>query len=245
VVRVRDGFQLRVDGSSQSGRIVYVTGEYEPDTARLMRRRLQAGETMIDVGANIGYFTVAAALAVGPEGRVVAFEPAAATRHLLEENVRLNGLANVTVRDEALAATQSEAALYLGPQQDTGLASLRPLPGSSRAIVRQAPFDDLWPAAHRVALVKIDVEGAELAVLRGMAGLLERDHPDVIVEVTDRFLRELGASAPALFEFLTARGYRAFQIRAGASLHRIGSLGDLATCPPQFNALFSTKPDQS
>ncbi len=240
VITVRDGFRLRVDGSSQSARIVYVTGDYERDTVRVMRARLGPGDTMIDVGANIGYFTVSAARAVGPTGRVVAFEPAAATRQLLADNLRLNGLTNVTIRDEALAAARGEVPLYLGPQDDSGLASLRPLAGSSSTVVQQVPFDEIWNPADRVALVKIDVEGAELATLTGMSALLARDRPDIIVEVTDRYLRALGASAAALFEFLTVRDYDAVRI-GGDELWPLRTLDDLAACPAQFNALFSAR----
>ena len=107
IIRVKDGFKLLVDGSSQTGRIAYATGSYEPATTAALKSRLRSGETAVDVGANIGYFSLVAARAVGAGGRVVAFEPVAEVRQALAENVRING-ASVEIRDEALADTTGE-----------------------------------------------------------------------------------------------------------------------------------------
>jgi hypothetical protein len=89
----------------------------------------------------------------------------------------------------------------------------------------------------RVRLVKVDVEGAELQVLRGMAGLLRLQHPDLLVEVTDRFLRQLGDSAAALLEFLAQLGYVCYLI----SDDRVTRVEELGTAlPQQWNAFFTT-----
>jgi hypothetical protein len=106
--------------------------------------------------------------------------------------------------------------------------------------VTQARFDDLWKVDEPIALIKIDVEGAEMAALHGMSGCLARDEPDVILEVTDQYLRALGSSAESLVRFLADLGYSMYQIGAN-SLARIDRPADLTRCPPQFNALFTKK----
>lgn len=243
VIRLREGFRLEVEGHSQTGRIAYVTGRYEPGTTRVMQALAHPGDTVIDVGANIGYFSIVAARAVGAAGRVVAFEPVPAVRQRLIANLRLNHLEHVEVRLEALSAASGEVRFYPGPVDDTGLASLRRLADSDEIRVRQARFDDIWDQAARVALVKIDVEGAELQVLEGMTACLARDRPDVILEVTDEYLRGLGASAVTLLSFVTRHGYRMYQILEDGHLVPVGREADLATCPSQFNALCSTRAD--
>ena len=241
VIRVRDGFRMRIDGSSQTGRMLYATGEYESETSRLVQRLLGPGQTMIDVGANIGYFSIVGARAVGTQGQVVAFEPVTAVRERLLANLRLNGLTNVTVRVEALSARSGTAVFFTGPQDDTGLASLRPLAASTQVNVAQARFDDLWDASRPVALVKIDVEGAELAALEGMAGCLDRDSPDLIVEVTDDYLRAMDASAVSLVTFLADKGYAMYRIDHHALVPV--DAAHLDQCPSQFNALFTKRPN--
>ncbi|MCU1384017.1 MAG: FkbM family methyltransferase [Acidobacteria bacterium] len=239
-IRVREGFRMQIDGSSQTGRMLYATGEYESETTRIVTRFLAPGDTMIDVGANIGYFTILGARRVGPRGRVVAFEPVGRVRERLTYNLQLNDLTNVTVRDEALSAQSGAAEFFTGPQDDSGLASLRPLAASTRVSVMRARLDDLWDADQPIALIKIDVEGAEMAALEGMAGCLTRHSPDVIVEVTDEYLRALGASAAALVGFLTGQGYSMYRIDHDR-LAPVAAAG-LGDCPSQFNAFFTKRP---
>jgi len=238
VIRVREGFAMQIDGSSQTGRMLYATGEYESETSLLIQRLLRPGDTMVDVGANIGYFTILGARAVGVRGRVAAFEPMPHVRQRLERNIALNRLTNVVVRSEALSDTPGLSTFYAGPVDDTGLASLRPLDGSSQVDVMRARFDDIWNRSDRVALVKIDVEGAEMAAIGGMTECLKRDAPHIILEVTDGYLRAMGSSADALVAHLIGFGYSVYRISHGP-LVPIRHADDLKGCPPQFNALFT------
>ncbi len=237
VIRVAGLGRMAIDGSSQTGRILFATGSYEPGCSLVMRQHLHPGACMIDVGANIGYFTLAAARRVGPSGRVVAFEPQESVRRELVENVRLNGLTNVSIREEALSASSGSAEFYPGRRDNTGLASLRPLEGVTPTRVVQARFDDLWDD-RAITLVKIDVEGAELQVLEGMSRCLERHRPSLVIEVTDGYLRALGASAEALYTWVQSRGYRLFQIEEDGRLTRLESPSAVGRST-QFNAFCS------
>jgi FkbM family methyltransferase len=233
---------MRLNLEDWLGRHVFVTGEYEPPTSAVLKALLRPGDVFVDVGANVGYFSLLAARRVGPTGQVVAFEPVALTRGQLAENVQLNRLGSVTVRGEALSDQAGEVEFFVGPTDHRGTSSLRPLAASSERIrVRTVRLDDLeLPGPVRV--VKIDVEGAELLALRGMADTLRQDHPDLIVEVTDSFLRTMGHSVNALCEFVGGLGYRMYVIDHNGLKPLDPLRGDF---PGQFNALFTHRPELS
>jgi FkbM family methyltransferase len=240
VIRTRHGFRMRLTLGDWGGRHLYATGEYEPGTGELVHALLRPGDTFVDVGANSGYFTLLAARRVGPRGRVFAFEPVPLTRAGLHDNLRLNRAGNVTVREEALADLPGDAEFFVGPADHRGTSSLRPIEAASETIhVRKARLDDLGLPGP-VRAIKIDIEGAELLALRGMTELLRRDHPDLIVEVTDSFLRSMSHSAAALCEFLRGLGYRMYVIGHDGVTPAEPGRGDL---PEQFNALFTARPE--
>jgi FkbM family methyltransferase len=184
---------------------------YEAETAEVLARWLRPGHTFVDVGANHGYFTVLAAALVGPAGRVVAFEPNPVVAAALREVLARNGLAErVAVRPAALCDRDGTAPFFPSVSVNDGLSSLVPsrealdlgVLRADRSIqVPVESFDGFAERAGlgRVELVKIDVEGAEGLVVRGMERTLaERPPRRIICETVP------GSEAARL---LTARGY--------------------------------------
>jgi FkbM family methyltransferase len=161
-------------------------GLYELDTARVLARILKPGDHFVDCGANIGYFTLMAARLVGPTGRVDAFEPDPVNRARLEEHLRMNGSpSSVTVQAVALSDQDGWATLYhpSDAARNHGEASLFAPAGvkADSYTVPLARLDRLVSAAPR--LVKMDIEGAELAAIGGMTELLKGERPpELIVE---------------------------------------------------------------
>ncbi len=172
---------------------LFLYGTYEICGTRLMQAFLRPGMTFVDVGANIGYYTLLAVRAIRDATAVYAFEPNAGVRTRLEENLRLNGVfGRVQVRRQAVARASGEIAFYKSTASDnSGLSSI--LPGSGRSdeaeVVPSVSLDDFattLPAGRSIDLIKIDVEGAELEVLAGGAGLLARaDGPALVFESMD------------------------------------------------------------
>lgn len=166
----------------------------------LLHQWVKPGSAAIDVGANIGHYTLRLAQLVGEHGHVIAFEPMPQTFKLLQNNVRVaDPLANVTLYERAASDADRTVRMFQPTFTDSGLpdpyeASIRP---DGQTTVRTVRVDSL---AYRndVSLVKIDVEGHEYQVLRGMRSLLERCHPVLIVEGDARSVRTL----------LEAMGYR-------------------------------------
>lgn len=238
-VKTRYGFRLGIDLADWLGRHVYVTGEYEPATSQVIQALLPTGGTMVDIGGNIGYFSMLSAQCVGPSGKVFAFEPLPSNRQRLEANVLLNGYRQVVVNSTAVCERNGEATFHEGPANHRGLSSLRPLAENLPTVtVQTGRLDDLLPKGIRINLVKIDVEGAEGKVLEGMQDYLRRDHPDLVLEISDNFLRALGDTADGLCQSLFRHGYRMYEIEHDG-LRPIAAWS--ADLPPQFNALFSCR----
>ena len=215
-------------------------GVYERATARRLRELVPPGATVIDIGANVGAHTLPLAIAVGSTGRVVAVEPTAAAFSRLVQNVASNPELEpriVPVRAALGAPGGALAASYYSawPLQPAG--SRHPVHLGQPQAATEARFftlDDLVAslALPGVAVIKIDVDGAELAVLRGATGVFERHRPTVVFEVCPYLLTEPANSAVELLAFFTSRGYELLDER---SLQPLGSdpARIIADIPPQ------------
>ena len=161
-------------------------GVWEPYLSAFVRARLSPGDVFVDVGANTGWYTLLAAHEVGPSGHVVAVEPSDAIAAQLERQLARNDITNVRLVREAVSDHEGRVALELGPAEHTGMTRAVRAADQGPSVpcrpLAQILGDDDWP---RVRLIKIDVEGAEFAAVRGLAPGLGRlpDRAEVVVEV--------------------------------------------------------------
>jgi FkbM family methyltransferase len=190
----------RVYFHQQIKRRRFVTDEKE---YALLDSFLRPGDWAVDIGANVGHYTMRMAELVGRSGRVIALEPVPDTFALLAANARLFAHANVSLLNVAASDRMAAVGIEL-PQFSDGLTNYYQarLTGDPAGLtVLTVPIDALaLPATVR--LVKIDVEGHELPVLQGMRGLLERDHPVLIVETGAQHTADLVNSLGYVIERL-------------------------------------------
>jgi FkbM family methyltransferase len=242
VVTTRYGFRMELDLRDWGDQFIYVTGDYEDYTTTTIRALLQPGDVVVDVGANAGFFSLLASTMVGPDGEVLAFEPVPLVRERLLANLKLNGIANAVVRPVALNDAAGKITIFSSSCDNTGLSSFRRLDAAATEIeIEAVRWDKEVSPEKNVRLIKIDVEGAECRVLRGMGDYLDRaglHRPDLVIEVSSSYLMELGDSAQDLCQQLTRRGYRMFAIRWDGLVPLDGWNRNL---PNQFNALFTTR----
>jgi len=220
-----DDFRLTVDLHDRVlGRMLYLGEDHEPEHRALMRRLSLDGGVCIDVGANIGLHTILLSRLVGPAGRVFAFEPDPHNFRLLEANLRLNGARNVTARQCAIGDADGVCRLARNPRNYADCRVTSDLPAWTAHEVPMTTLDAALPDLPSAALrfVKIDVQGSECRVLRGMRATLAR-HPGVVmmVEVFPDGLREAGASARALMETLADLRFGGWEF----SRHRVLPIG--------------------
>jgi len=185
----------------------------EPGTGDVLRRLVQPGMVVADVGANIGLLTLIMAWAAGPGGKVIAFEPEAIPRANLEKMRHLNGLSWVEVRDQAVGAEAGQLTFHVS--DIIGHSSLYALPeteGSREIQVEVVRLDAVAPA-QRMDVVKIDVEGAELDVLAGMSGLIAKNKDlAVVAEFGPEHLRRVGQTPAQWFKAFADAGFKAYII---------------------------------
>ncbi|MGH2683858.1 MAG: FkbM family methyltransferase [Actinomycetota bacterium] len=181
-------------------------GLYEPRKHAALQHFLRPGMTFLDIGANVGDFSLAAAKLMDDHGTIVAVEPGADNAAWLRRSIADNGYSTIHVRQVALGETAGEVDLYLS--RHAGLHSLTPhtfqrTVGSVK--VPMSTLDEIVAAEglDRVDVMKIDVEGAEMGVLRGGAELFGRDDPMVVL----LDLHPLLVDTAALCEWLTGRGF--------------------------------------
>lgn len=196
----------------------YVLREQEDwfeDEIKFLRRLLQPGQQVVDIGANYGVYTLSMAGAVGPEGRVWAFEPASGTASLLAEGIAANGFAHVTLERSALSSSSGTAQLSL--HQDSELNSLvrENLPAGASETVPLVTLDQLLETRgwRNIEFVKIDAEGEEANILRGGTRFFSEMSPLVQYEVkagTDLHLE--------LVQAFAALGYESYRLVSGLDL---------------------------
>lgn len=165
---------------------------YEPHVARVFRALLRPAMSVLDLGANIGYYTMLAAAMVGPAGRVAAFEPGPANASLLAASVAANGFRTVTLFPCAVA----DAAGTVGLQLDDSNGQLTAPEAAGVTRVQAVSLDGLLGPAYPVDLIKIDIEGAEGLALAGMEGLVRARRPLIITEFSPTALSLVSRIAP-------------------------------------------------
>jgi FkbM family methyltransferase len=199
------GGRLFLHHRADIGLVVLISGSFEAVEIECARTLACEGTLTIDVGANVGLFTVPLGLAVGPAGRVLAIEPSPDNLAQLAHNIRLNDLHNVDVHGIALASEPGEVVLRLGadPAFHSTTEVVKSRAGEESVVVRADTLDSVWDGAgaSEVSFLKIDTEGGELAILEGATRLLEAWRPPILLEAKERDrVRELD-------DLLGARGY--------------------------------------
>lgn len=228
-----DGHDLLLDRVDSLG---LASGHYEPQETRWYVEHVGRGDTVVEAGANVGYFTLLLARLVGPEGRVVSYEPDPELAAILRRNVEVNGYADVVEVREAAVAAESGTATFYRAMKSSGDHRLHTHgEGRDRETfpVRVVRLDDdlarLDPPLDRpVDLVKMDIQGAEPLALAGMAGLL-REHPPrrMLVEFWPQGLVQMGNDPAAMVDTLRAAGYRVIRLDTGSELDLARALVEL------------------
>ena len=214
IVPTRFGFKIKVDPLFDKNieNVIYERGVYELGTVSLIKQLLKEGDVFIDVGANIGFLSMAAAVAVGKKGEVLAFEPVPSTYDILVANRELNSLSQLQAFCVGVGS-KSETVTIQTEDENRGGASILNKHNGSGIEIQVKKLDELITASP-VSLIKIDVEGYEFEVLKGAEELIKRDRPALIVEYSTG--RENSDDSLEMFRWIKELGiYDFYKLKRG------------------------------
>ncbi len=170
---------------------------FELDEIAIIRSLLRPGDTFVDIGANLGWFTLAASTVLGPEGRIHAFEPRPDTGERLGMTIELNGLSRmVTLHRHGVWSETCDLQLFVGDPTAPGSSHIAPEAAEGMAVtIPVRTLDSLELAACHV--VKIDIEGAEPHAFRGAVNTIARHRPYILSELNGAQLMSVSQASMA------------------------------------------------
>ena len=239
---VEGGGVLRLNTDSALGRAIYCE-DFELNERTFAWRYLQQGDLFVDIGANIGLYSVIAAKRVGERGQVIAFEPAKLARQRLKENIQLNNFSNVNIESFALSDREGTSDIHVPYDgYDAWSSMAMPIDGSDIRV--ETIVTTSWDTFARKigdivpTMMKIDVEGWECRVLDGASSMLVSGNAPLLqVEFTDEAATAAGSSCTDLYYSLQGFGYTI--CRYDKSLNQL--IPDQLRSQYPYDNLFATK----
>jgi FkbM family methyltransferase len=220
-------FSLFVMPNDYIGGSILANKTYEPHVTRQIASLLSSGDVFLDLGANVGYFTLMASAIVKPAGKVIAFEPNPQNVQLIYQSLHFGDVSNVFV--QPFAASDAKGILrFVTRGSNGGIVTPLAKERTHVLLVQAVVLDEILSSEPRIDLVKIDTEAHEPAALRGMARLVARHRPRIITEFHPWALRLNNPEPPeAYLGQLLGLGYRISVIRPAGDLHPASSVGQV------------------
>ncbi len=223
-----DGFSIYVRESDAAVGRGVKTGSYEPNVTAVFQKHLKPGMHVLDIGANIGYFTMLSAALVQQQGSVMAIEPNPENAKLVELSRRANKFENITIVQAG--AGRALGLLVLNTAYSNGTTSELSEDVAHLADAVTVPclrLDDIVPKDKKIGFVKIDIEGAEYNALLGASELIRRCHPVIVSEFSPGLMRGIsGVDGEEYLRFVLDFGYDVSVINPNSSLTPCGKNTD-------------------
>lgn len=224
---VVEGNKLFLD--SQDMLKLSLFGVFEPTETELVKKYVKKGDTVLDIGGHIGYYTLLFAKLVGETGKVFAFEPNPESFSLLKKNVEVNGYYHVTLVQKAVAHETGKTKLYIVKYKNfpTDCIIWDPGGGATFIEVDTVRLDDYFKGRNvKVDFIKMDVDGAEGGVLQGIDNLLKQNYGvKIILEIWPIAQAQYGVSSEVCLNFLVKRGFTLYNITEQGNLEQVSVSG--------------------
>lgn len=231
--KIKNKIRMELDITEYLQAYLYLFGNYESQTIKFLKKYIHKGNYIFDVGANIGYMSLLFSKFTGPEGKIFAFEPETNNFSMLQKNILLNNVNNIFSYKVACSENEEELKLYLSEGINKGQHTLLKVHQENEQfeIVKTIKLDDFFALNHldRIDLIKIDVEGAELEVLKGMDSILTNYAPILVIEVVSSILAKRNLTAKDFCLFLKKYNYHPYKIRKSGNIVelKIDDIGEI------------------
>ena len=246
---------VRTNKTQVDGHIMYLdkydslklslNGIYEEDETRLIKKTVKKGDVVIDIGANIGYYTLIMARNVGKKGKVYAFEPDPENFSLLKKNIKKNGYQNAVLVQKAVSDKNGEISLFLSDSNTGDHRIVDTKDGRNSVKVEMISIDDFLNDV-KINFIKMDIQGAEYFALKGMKETLKKsNNVKMFTEFWPSGLREFGIRPGKYIDLLTEYGFNLFELKKGdstpSSVEKEELLRRYSVKNKKFTDLFCTK----
>lgn len=245
VIKTSNGLRIFFDRPDDKGveSWLFYTGDYERGTQHIIKKILNKGDSFVDIGANIGLMTMLASKRVGEEGIVYSFEPEKETFQVLQDNIGINKTKNIKIFNYGLSDKNEKKRIYLDNKKGRGGNSLIKGEGvKSGSLIELKKLDSMIgkDVSRPITMMKIDVEGWEINVLKGAELLLQSKNPPIICL---EYSKELMCDSENTYEYLGKFGYHFYKLEKGkevpSSLIKIRAAEDLPShdnvfCFPRY-----------
>jgi len=211
------GIKFKVDISKQMGNTIFWRGAHDWAPIFSLEKLINAGDTIIDIGANQGEYALWAARKAGSSGQVHAYEPLTSMYAQLKENVQLNPALRIIPHQMGLSDKPGRLKLYSNDNHNEGVNTLFPDPTRGSKVLEEIELNTLDLEVERLALnkidlIKIDVEGAELMVLNGGKSTIAKHRPILFLEFNEEAFLTAGYSSADILSLLEKFGYKFYKI---------------------------------
>jgi len=207
----RTGLWIKLNIQDLLQEELLLSGVWDPGITSYLCAQLKPGCVFMDIGANVGYFSLLAGSLVGPTGKVIAVEPNHDVAVQLKQNAAKSEVTNIALEEVCCSESAGQRTFFLSEAMNSGKSSLSQANAEgSRSLEIACTTVDLLVDGYnlqRVDAVKVDVEGAEMEVLRGMRSTLAQFRPALLIELLPPLLARFSATAEDVIEFLAQQGY--------------------------------------
>lgn len=195
---------------------IYATGTYEPDILQVMKDYLRPGDTFVDIGGNIGWHSLFATSLVGEQGKVHTFEPLPKLNEQFKRSIKLNNFSKqVTLHSYGCSDVSGKAYLHIN-EKNIGGSSILDERYSETVEISTLPADEILRDLSEISLIKIDTEGFEIEVLRGLKTTLSQLKPKLIIEFSPSFwTNQKIERSKEFFAILTFHDYSILDLENG------------------------------
>ena len=190
-----------------------IAGVYEPFETELVKKTIKKGDIVLDIGANIGYYTLLFAKLVGPSGKVYAFEPDPINFALLSKNVRVNGYTNVKLENKAVSDKTSKAKLYLSDSSAADHVIFDDNKDRRSIDIETTSLDDYFKDFDgRIDFLKMDIQGAEGGAVKGSINLFQSNISKIFTEYYPYGLSSFGVEPKEFLDLLINAGFKIYNM---------------------------------